>query len=293
MNSLTELNGYVNSFNLTFTDDRLANVIFDRPVPTNQSQSVDRGFTTPASVGYDIIEIVNATQSLPSYSINVSNLAGATVTWASLPAGVTVSNPSTGIYIVNGFQDKITWDLIKSPTIDFSDDYVGSWTYTSSISYYSVVDGAQTKSWTTSVTVNNILFWTTSTQFIYELSTTSTIIGEPLLGNLDTAYPSATWTVTVTPSSILSINTFTTTGTGGTFSVNASTKVITITGTRAQVNSRLGGLVINANANAVDFILTYFASNNINGVTDSELQTLISQGLAILGAVSQPSIYYN
>jgi hypothetical protein len=293
MNSLTELNGYVNNFSLTYSDDRLANVIFDRPVPTNQSQSVDRGFTTPASVGYDIVEILNAPQSSPNYTIDVSNLAGATVTWASLPSGVTVSNPSAGVYIVNGFEDKLSWDAIKSPTIDFSDDYFGSWTYTSSISYYSVTDGAQTKSWTTAVTVNNILFWTTSTQFIYELSAVSTIIGEPLLGNLDAAYPTATWTVTITPSSTLSINTFTTTGTGGTFSVNASTKVVTITGTRAQVNSRLSGLRIDANGNAVDFILTYFASNNVNAVTDSELQTLISQGLAILGAVSQPLIYYN
>jgi len=292
MNSLTELNGFVGSFTLTYEDERLPNVLFDRTIPTNQTQSVDRGFTLSASIGIDITEILNGSQSIPSYSIDVSNLNGATVTWASLPTGVSVANPSTGVYIISGFQDKSQWDLIKNPTIDFSDDYYGSWTYSSTISYFSLEEGPQTKSWTTAVTVNNIIFWTTSTQFIYETSTSNTLSGVPLLGNLDTAYPGATWSVTVTPSTTLSIDTFTTSGVGGTFSVNSSTKVITISGTRSQVNNRLQGLSITSNANAVDFVLSYFVSNNVNAVTDTRTQTLISQGLARLGSVTEPTIYY-
>jgi len=293
MNSLTELNGYVNSFTLPFTDERLPDVIFDRPTPTNQTQSVDRGFTVSGSVGMDILEILNAPSSNPIYTIDVTALPGATVSYASLPPGVSLLNPSTGVYVVTGFIDKTQWDLIKSPTIDFSDDFVGSFTYTSTISFFSYYTGATSFTWTTAVTVNNILFWTNSTQFIYALSAVSNITGEPNLGNLDAAYPGVTWTVTVTPSSISSINTFTTTGTGGTFSVNGSTKVITIVGTRAQVNSRLQGLQIDANALSVDFVLTYFASNSLNGVTDTRTHTLLSQGLAVLGVVSQPIIYYN
>lgn len=292
MNSLTELNGYVNSFTLPYTDERLPNVIFDRATPTNQTQSVDRGFTVSGSVGMDILEILNASSSNPVYTIDVSALAGATVSYASLPPGVSLLNPSTGVYVITGFVDKAQWDLIKSPTIDFSDDFVGSFTYTSTISFFSYYTGATTYTWTTAVTVNNILFWTNATQFIYSLSAVSNITGEPNLGNLDTAYPGATWTVTVTPSAIDSINTFTTTGTGGTFSVNASTKVITIVGTRAQVNSRLQGLQIDANALSIDFVLTYFASNSVNAVTDTRTQNMLSQGLAVLGIVSQPTIYY-
>jgi hypothetical protein len=292
MNSLTELNGFVNGFELPFTDERLPDVLFDRATPTNQTQSVDRGFTISGSVGMDIIEILNAPSSNPIYTIDVSALAGATVSYASLPAGVSLLNPSTGVYVITGFQDKTQWDLIKSPTIDFSDDFVGSFTYTSTISYFSFYTGATSYTWTTSVTVNNILFWTNSTQFIYSLSAVSNITGEPNLGNLDAAYPGVTWTVTITPSNITSINTFTTTGTGGTFSVDASTKVVTIVGTRAQVNSRLQGLQIDANAISVDFVLSYFASNSFNAVTDTRAQTLVSQGLATLGAVTQPIIYY-
>lgn len=292
MNSLTELNGFVNGFTLPFTDERLPNVLFDRALPTNQTQNVDRGFTVSASVGYDITEILNPALSNPVYNIDVSALPGATVSYASLPPGVSVLNPSAGVYIVTGFQDKEQWDLIKSPTIDFSDDFFGSFTYTSTITYFSYYTGPTTHTWTTAVTVNNILFWTNTSQFIYSLSGVSDIVGEPNLGNLDTAYPGATWTVTVTPSVTNSINTFTTTGTGGTFSVNGSTKVVTISGTRAQVNSRLQGLQIDANGLAIDFVLTYFASNNVNAVTDTRTQTMLSQGLAVLGVVSQPTIYY-
>jgi hypothetical protein len=292
MNSLTELNGFVNDFSLTYTDDRLPNVIFDRAIPTNQSQSVDRGFTINASIGLDIIEIINYPESNPVYTIDVSNLSGATITWATLPSGVTVTNTIAGVYVVRGFTDKTEWDIIKSPVIDFSDDYFGNWTYTSTISYTSFNAGSQSKTWNSAVTVNNILFLSNPIQYVYQLSAVSTISGVPQLGNLDTAYPGVTWTVVITPSSTVSINTFTSTGTGGTFSVNASTKVVTISGTRAQVNSRLAGLRIDANSTAVDFVLTYVASNSLNAVTDTKTQTLISQGLSVLGAVTEPIIYF-
>jgi hypothetical protein len=293
MNSLTELNGFVNGFSLPFTDVRLANVIFDRPNPVNQTQSVDRGFTVTGSIGLDIIEILNAANSTPSYQIDLSGLASASLSYPSVPAGVTVTETAPRVYVITGFTDKATWDLIKSPTIDFADDFVGAWTYTSTISYVSAIDGGQSRSWTTAVTVNAVLLLTAPTQFVYALSDVSAITGAPLLGNLDAAYPGVTFTVTVTPSIISSINTFTTTGTGGSFSVNASTKVITISGTRTQVNSRINGLRIDANAVAVDFALTYSVTNNLNGVTDSRSQTLISAGLAILAAVTQVQIYYN
>ena len=293
MNSLTELNGFVNGFSLPYTDIRLANVLFDRPAPVNQTQSVDRGFTITGSVGFDIVEILNAANSTPSYQIDLSGLASASLSYASLPAGVTVTETAPRVYVVTGFLDKATWDLIKSPTIDFADDFVGAWTYTSSISYVSALDGGQTRSWTTAVTVNAVVLLTAPTQFVYALSAVSAITGAPLLGNLDAAYPGVTFTVVITPNTILSINTFTTTGTGGSFSVNASTKVVTISGTRAQVNSRINGLRIDANAVAVDFALTYAVSNSFNGVTDSRTQTLISAGLAILAAVTQVQIYYN
>ena len=292
MNSLTELNGFVNGFSLPYTDVRLPNIIFDRPNPVNQTQSVDKGFTITGSVGIDIVEILNAPLSLPSYTINVSGLASATASYASLPAGVTVTETAAGNYVINGFQDKATWDLIKSPTIDFDDNFVGTFSYTSILTYNGP-SGFVSKTWTTAVTVNNVVFLTEPTQFIYDLSAVSAITGAPLLGNLDTAYPGVTFTVVITPSSISSINTFTTTGTGGSFSVNASTKVITISGTRTQVNSRITGLRIDANATAVDFALTFAVSNSLNGTTDSRSQTLISQGLSVLGAVTIPQIYYN
>jgi flagellar basal body rod protein FlgC len=292
MNSLTELNGFVNSFSLPFTDIRLPNIIFDRPNPVNQTQSVDKGFTITGSIGIDIVEILNAPASLPSYTIDVSSLGSAEVIYASLPAGVTVTETAPGNYVINGFEDKAAWDLIKSPIIDFDDNFVGTFVYTSIITFNGP-SGFVSKTWTTAVTVNNVVFLTEPTQFIYDLSAVNVITGAPLLGNLDAAFPGVTFTVVITPSSILSVNTFTTTGLGGSFSVDASTKVITISGTRTQVNSRIAGLQINANATAVDFVLTYNVTNSLNATTDQRSQILISQGLAVLGPVSIPQIFYN
>lgn len=292
MNSLTELNGFVTNFSLPFTDQRLPDVIFDRSTPVNQTQTVDRGFTINASIGIEIIEILNAPLSNPIYSIDLTALPAGTLSYASLPAGVTLTNVVSGIFVLTGFVDKTQWDLIKSPVIDFDDNFVGSFTYVSTINYVSHFTGQQARTHTTAVVVNNVIFWTTATQFIYALSAVTAIVGQPILGNLDALFPGVIFSVSITPSTTGSINTFTTTGTGGTFSVNGSTKVITIVGTRTQVNSRIQGLQIDANAQSIDLVLTYFASNNLNGVTDTRTQTLISQGLSVLGAVSQPTIVF-
>lgn len=295
MNSLSELNSFVNNFTASYTDQRLANVVFDRAAPANQTQTVDRGFTVPAAVGIEINEVLNPNQSQPIYTIDVRGLISATVTWASLPPGITVTNAVPGVYVLSGITDKASWDLVKSPTIDFADDYFGTWSYTSTIYYNQYTSSGivpVTKSWTTTVTVVNVLFLSNPIDYIYATSATSTILGVTQIGNVDATYTGATWTMVITPSNISSITNFTTTGTGGTFSVNSTTKVVTITGTRTQVNSRLAGLQIVANANLVDFILTYVVSNSVNAVIDTKSQLLYSQGTAILGRVTQSVVYY-
>lgn len=286
MNSLIELNNYNINLSLPFTDERLPNVYFDRLTPTNQTITTDKGFNFLAPVGIEITDIANASLSIPSYSIDLFGLVGASVSWPTLPAGVTSSEPSTRVYTVSGLSSLGDWDTLKSPTIVLPANYVGVFTYTSTISYYSAETGNQTVSWTTTATVVNIDFFTSTSDFIYTDGTTESVTGVTNITNVDAAYPSATWTVVATPNLSASIVNWTTTGTGGTFSVNGTTKVITISGTRVEVNARLNGLRITTNTNAVDFILTYAMTNSQNANTDSKVQIFKSYDLTLLGSVT-------
>jgi len=285
MNSLTEWNQYVGALTLDYTDLRAPNLVFDSANPVNQSQSVDEGFPFSSSVGIEIVEIINGDISIPTYAIDVRALPGTTVSWSSLPSGLSIDSSTSGLYIVSGLRTVAQWDAIKEATITLPTNYYGIWTYTSVISYYSGIDGNVSKGWTTAVTVSDVQFLSTPLDFTYTVNQTSTITNTPQISVLDASYNSATWTVVGTPSSNSSITTWTSTGSGGTFSVSGS-KVFTITGTRAQVNSRLAGLQITANSVNLDFVLTYVASNNINATTDSKIQILSSSGLVYLGSTA-------
>ena len=286
MNSLTELNNYNINLTIPFTDLRNANVVFDRLTPINQTVTIDSGFSFLSPLGIDITDIAQSAISLPVYTVSLFNLEGATLTWATLPSGVTSSTPSTRAYRLNGISSKGDWDIVKSPTINLPANYTGTFTFTSTISYYSATAGNQTVSWTTTVTVVEIVFLRSTSDFIYTDGTNEVVTGQTSIRDIDAAYPGATWTLTATPSIITSITTWTTTGTGGTFSVNGSTKVITISGTRAQVNARLAGLKITTNTTNVDFTLNYAVSNSLNSNTDSKLQIFKSYDLSLLGPVT-------
>lgn len=293
MNSLEELNGYAQDLELPYTDLRSPTVTFDTSATVNQTQTVDEGFTFLSTVGIEITEIINPAVSSPTYTIDVKNIPGTTVTWGTIPSGLTLTNPQPGVYTISGLTTIEQWDAIKQGTITLPTNYYGLWTYTSTIRYYSAIEGNKIMGWTTAVTVNDVQFLTSPLSFVYPVNAVTAVETPPQIANLDTSYPGATWTVVGTPSSTSSIDTWTTTGTGGTFSVNGTTKVFTISGTRAQVNSRLAGLTIDSNANGVDMIITYVCSNSLNSTTDTKTQLFSSVGLLYLGAVSEPSIYFN
>jgi hypothetical protein len=293
MNSLTELNGYVQDLSFTYTDLRLATVIFDRVTPTGQSLSVDKGFTFLSIPGIEIVEIVNSSQTNVTYTIDVSTLADTTVAWDTVPSGCTVTNPSSGVYIIDGITAKSIWDTVKAARITCPNNYFGVFGFVSTITYYDGYgSGYQTKSFINTITVNDVQFLTTPLEFSYPISATTLITNTPSLINLDTAYPGVTWTVVITPSSTSPISNFTNSGTGGTFSVDGSTKVITIVGTRTQVNSRLAGISLVSNANIIDISLSYFVTNSLNAITDTKVQVLKNLELSVLGVVTTSPVYY-
>ena len=141
MNTLTELNNYGQT-SLTYTDNRAAAVIFDRPSPDNQNYNAAVNETHQVPVGINITEIIKPEVKNVFYEIDVTGISGATVSWPTIPSGCTVTNPSTGIYRLNFINDAATWEIVKRPNISVP-GRTTNFTYTPKIKY----ESSQTKSW--------------------------------------------------------------------------------------------------------------------------------------------------
>ena len=148
MNTISELNSWGQT-SVNYTDDRNPAVIFDRAAGLPQTAGAAIGQSFQGPIGIDIVEIVKPDDLNIYYEVDVTSVAGATVTWPSVPAGVTVTNPSVGIYRVTNIDTLVQWQQIRYPTINLPGGWEEDFTYTSYIRY----DPSQVKSWTTTVTV--------------------------------------------------------------------------------------------------------------------------------------------
>jgi hypothetical protein len=143
--SLTDLNTYSNTV-LTYTDLRTARVVFDRPVPTNQTYSYATNVAFTLLPGINITEIILPATEQVSLTVDVSTATGATVTWPNLPVDYSVTTVSTGVYRVSNIQNKADWDIIKFAQINLANNYRSNFTLTATITYE--ID--KTKVWTQS-----------------------------------------------------------------------------------------------------------------------------------------------
>lgn len=290
MNSLQELNNHGET-QVEFDDDRDADVIFDLPAAVNQTYSGFEGVSHEALVGIEIIEIINYQTSAPSYKLDVTDLSGATVEWTYVPSSCTVTNPSTGIYIISGFRNPAEWDDIKNPTIHTPNNFQGEWVYESTITW----NGTETHTWTVTETLVDYASLTTPTQLNY-VSGVDTSNGSYTTRIQDPGTISGiVWTITCTPSRTASINTMSAPGTGGiggTSSFNSTTKVLTITGTEVQVNNRLTTMIVNiVDGEEVDFTITYVSTNNTNSESDTVTQNCVSTRIDYLGLTRSSDTY--
>jgi hypothetical protein len=145
MNSLRELNNYA-SQPMTFTDNRPANVIFDRAEAEDLAfTELVRVFTVKNTI--NIEEIIQPQICDVRYQINVGDLAGI-LSWPSLPPEVSVEFTNFGtIYIVSGITTAALWDLVKNPTISLPEDYNGTFSYTAKIIYNTNTQSDLEMSW--------------------------------------------------------------------------------------------------------------------------------------------------
>jgi hypothetical protein len=281
MHSLAQLNSY-SLTSLEYTDDRPIGITYTTASAVNKSITIDESQTHSAQLGTDIKEFINVGSANVIYRIDVSNLANATVSWGSLPTGIT-SNVAAGVYNIIGLNTVKNWNLIKSPTITLPTvDYSGVWTYTSSI----YLNGNVSRAWTTTVTVNDVPEISTPTPFYYTNSTTSKILYAPQI--LDTTGTS--YSIVCTPSNVAIVSNLTSTGTGGTISSNVTTKALTISGTRTQVNSHLSNLSLTSTGLDIDWTLNYSLTNNPSGFVSNISQQILNNSTAILDR-GAPSYY--
>ena len=146
MSTLTELNSYSNN-TVTFTDNRQSEVVFDYPTARDISTITQLTNVFNVERNIDIIDIIgDATALNIEFKVDVSAVAGATVTWPTIPAGssVVINN---SIFTINGITTVNTWNNVSVPFITLPITFNGSFFYDCTIKY-TTAQGIQTKTWT-------------------------------------------------------------------------------------------------------------------------------------------------
>jgi hypothetical protein len=294
MNSLEELNQWNLGTSVTYTDQRIAGVYFDRAAAVNQSVIANEGSTFISPVGIEITDIANNNITLLTYTIDISNApTGTTVSWPTIPSEMTVLTPTDTTYRIQYINSAADWDIVKNPIFDMPNEYVGTFSYTATLNYIDGNLGAQSKSWTIAATVVELTILNLPLETSYNKSD-DTIVSNPPQILYDDDYPGAIWTLVATPSDNSAILTWYTTSTsGGTFNFNADTKVFTVSGTKTQVNAHLNNLYIRANSSTVDFFMNYVLSNNQDASTDTKTQIFKNKDIEYLSNPTQINVLYS
>lgn len=268
MNSLQELNNYSNS-GLNYTDTRPYTIAFDVATGVAQTDTVNEGDVLEAKVGANITTLFSVAGSV-DYEVNVAAVTGATVSWDD-PDGLSVTNPSTGVYKILGISSVAQWNNVRYPEIELPRDYSGNFQYTSAISD----SFSNIRTWTTSVSVQDLPEISVPTNHTYDEDITAAITGYPQV--LDSENDgTGTYTLIITPSDVAAVDTITTAGTGGTAAFNNSTKALTITGNRTQVNSHLASMTLNPGNDYTDnFTLTYQLTNPVSALVSTRVQDIL------------------
>lgn len=303
MDSLKDLNGW-SSESISYNDYRLSDVLFDRAAPINQTITVYEAQEFYPKVGINIDEVIQYNIAECTYVINLSNLGSpySTVTWNDVPSHCTVTQVSNSQWQISGIRSAEDWNRVKTPLIDLPTGKSGSFTMTQYISYYQQyrgfnLDGTsyisktqKSKTWTTGLTISPPAALSVPLDFTYSPGNNQLIPNTPRI--VDTSLPSsAVWYLTITPSAPSEVVALAAGGSGGQVSFNSTTKVLTITGIKTEINARLALLYITTTSGATsDFALTYSVSANT--VTDTKVQLIKSSNVLFLGSIRSPVYFF-
>jgi surface protein len=281
MKSLIELNGY-SDIEIEYTDARTAGVLFDRPNAIDVSLLINENQTHTLPTGIEINDIVDYLVAQVYVELDFSELLAETsdpvqISTAGFPAHMSLSS-SANIYTIGPLQSVSDWLTVKSAAIQLPFGYSGEFDYTATIRYFTDEEETEESvTWTVATTVIPIEYLSDTTPFVYVPNTTVNANLVSIIADTEVFNP--LWTLTITPGNTAPINTIATTGTGGTFSFNATTKVATIVCNKTQVNNRLAGLQITFNKANPNFNFTFKLENNINSDFDLQIQVMRSRDL--------------
>jgi hypothetical protein len=289
VNSLANLNSYSNDF-LTFNDERPETYLFQPDSPISQSITVYENQTHNVPVGTNITGLFNA--NAVSYSINISDHPGTTISWGNL-SGLGTGNLTTStvgnVYTVSNIISTVDWNIVKSPTVTMAVNPPDYWDYVCTINY----GNAQTKSWTVAVDVQQLDQLTSSSSHYYNDGVPEIILGTPQYYNTGIAeYDDATFTLSVAPTPTNALVQMTSSGMGVASSFNPTTKTLTVTGNSAVIVSHLANIELTPiDDNFDSYTLTYSLYN-----ADSNFTTVKTQNIVAIQNIymSEPSpIYYS
>ncbi len=286
MKSITDLNGIGLDTN-DYIDQRTPSITFSTLTPATQSLTIYQGAPHSLPVGSNITEIINYPFIGACYIIDLRNtLLDCQVQWATIPSGCVVTNPTHNVWKISGINSAVTWNLIKSPTIIINEEVYGSFSYMATIEYQTT----NYVSWNVSTTILQYDVLSAAYDFSFENGVAQKITGNPVVYDYSVQQPN--WTVTVTPNSATGITAVSTVGSGGTVSINPTTRVITISGTKTQVNSHLNSMYFTfSSTNTSSFVLTYYAINATATKNQTVTQNLICETVRYLGLFTQTGSY--
>ena len=146
MGSLTDLNTFSNNI-LPFTDNRPPGILLSYPIARNVPAVTRTGTSFDVQRNIDIVEIIdpNGTLNL-TYSIDLSSVAGAYISWTTLFGGAITSSVGN-VYSVSVIDSISDWELVRAPLITIPADFQGTFEYSCSLEY-NTGSNIETVSWT-------------------------------------------------------------------------------------------------------------------------------------------------
>jgi hypothetical protein len=252
-----------------FTDERpFSYTITPNISSTSTTVYGSEGESLVSPCPFSITSLQSANSSITSFTVNVKAYANATVSWSSVPTGVTITNPTAGIYRASGWDTLSKFNAIKNPNIYFGPDRSGNLTYSANLT----VSSGVTNSWTVLAVISDSAEINTSTLANLIYNEDYSVTYNSGLEIVDTN-PSGTYTVSISKSDNLAGN-LTSAGLGG--SSVYSSNVLVISGAKNQVNSHLANITFNPTADYNEnFNLTYVVNNVSSSVVSYAYQNVV------------------
>lgn len=125
-----------------------------------------------------------------------------------------------------------------------------------------------------------------ASEFVYDSGQTQLVTGTPVA--FAQAPGAIVYTLTVTPSELTTVNSLSSSGTGGTSSFNTTTKELTITGLIQEVNSHLTAISLSSSEQELDYTFTYIIVSDV-GKIGQVVQPIKARSILFLGTVDSIS----